>query len=116
MHHTSLRGAFMRGKSRLFSVLVSTSVSAVSQAQTAPNAEAPLEEIEVTASRISRSGFTAPTPTTTLGAEDRELRASTTVANLLNELPSIRPTAPSLTSQNTGIQAINLRGLNGANN
>ncbi len=108
----------MRRKSRLLSVLVSSGVSAVSYAQATSSADepAPLQEIEVTATRISRSGFTAPTPTTTLGAEDRELRASTTVANLLNELPSIRPTAPALTSQNTGIQAINLRGLNGANN
>jgi outer membrane receptor protein involved in Fe transport len=108
----------MKQKNRLLSVLVSTGVSAVSQAQTTPSAAepAPLQEIAVTATRISRSGFTAPTPTTTLGTEDRELRASTTIANLLNELPSIRPTAASLTSQNTGIQAINLRGLNGANN
>jgi iron complex outermembrane recepter protein len=98
--------------------LVSAGLSATVQAQVAAEADgAPvLEEIAVTATRISRSGFTAPTPTTTLGSEDRELRASSTVANLLNELPSIRPTAASLTSQNTGIQAINLRGLNGANN
>jgi outer membrane receptor protein involved in Fe transport len=107
----------MSGQRRLFAVLVSTGVSVAAQAQTVTGNEDPsIQVIEVTASRIARSGFTAPTPTTTLGSEDRELRATTTVANLLNELPSIRPTAPSLTSQNTGIQAINLRGLNGANN
>jgi hypothetical protein len=57
-------------------LIVSTGVSAVTQAQTGAPAEEPavLEEIEVTASRISRSGFTAPTPMTTLGGEDRELR------------------------------------------
>jgi outer membrane receptor protein involved in Fe transport len=103
---------------KAISVLLSAGFSASLQAQAPTTTDEPevLEEIAVTGTRISRSGFTAPTPTTTLGAEDRELRASTTVANLLNELPSIRPTAPSLTSQNTGIQAINLRGLNGTNN
>jgi outer membrane receptor protein involved in Fe transport len=76
----------------------------------------PIAEVAVTATRIERSGFTAPTPTTTLGSEDRELHASPNIADLLNDLPSVRPAAPALTSQNTGIQAINLRGLNGANN
>src|SRR5581483_217746 len=83
-------------------VLSSAGTPAISGAQEpepAATDPAPLAEIAVTATRISRSGFTAPTPTTTLGSEDRELRASTTVANLLNELPSIRPTAPALTSQ-----------------
>ena len=108
----------MRGKIRIVSGFVSAAVAAAAHAQiaTSDDAQSELQVIEVTATRISRSGFTAPTPTTTLGSEDRELRASTTVAALLNELPSIRPAAASLTSQNTGIQAINLRGLNGANN
>jgi iron complex outermembrane recepter protein len=88
----------------------------MAQSDQAPNASLALEEVSVTATRISRSGFTAPTPLTIIGSEDRELRAATSVASLLNELPSIRPTAASLTSQNTGIQAINLRGLNGAIN
>lgn len=105
------------GTSRLLTALVSSGFSAASMAQTAPPAEdQEVEVISVTATRISRSGFSAPTPTTTLGSEDREVRATSTVADLLNELPSIRPVAPALTSQNTGIQAINLRGLNGANN
>lgn len=98
--------------------LVAVGFSNVCAAQSEQGAGAglTLEEISVTATRISRSGFTAPTPLTIVGIEDRELRATANVASLLNELPSIRPTAAALTSQNTGIQAINLRGLNGVNN
>src|SRR5687768_4878387 len=98
-------------------VLAAVSVPTLALAQEQPaSGSEPMAEVAVTASRIERSGFTAPTPTTTLGAEDRELRATVNVAALLNELPSVRPAAASLTSQNTGIQAINLRGLNGNNN
>jgi len=99
------------------SVLAAVTLSNVCAAQEERTADPePIAEIAITASRIERSGFTAPTPTTTLGVEDRELRATVNVASLLNELPSVRPASASLTSQNTGIQAINLRGLNGANN
>lgn len=97
-------------------VLAATGLSSVAIAQESTDDDLLLPEITVTASRIQRSGFTAPTPLTTLGVEDRELRASANIASLLNELPSVKPAAGALTSQNTGIQAINLRGLNGAGN
>jgi outer membrane receptor protein involved in Fe transport len=95
---------------------VSVPTLGLAQERQASDAEPAMAEIAVTATRIQRSGFTAPTPTTLLGSEDRELRATVNVAALLNELPSVRPAAAALTSQNTGIQAINLRGLNGNNN
>jgi outer membrane receptor protein involved in Fe transport len=102
----------------MIGLLTAASVSGVCSAQEQPptDAGATVQEVSVTASRIERSGFTAPTPMTTLGSEDRELRASPNIASLVNELPSVRPAAAALTSQNTGIQAINLRGLNGTNN
>ncbi|MEJ0034780.1 MAG: TonB-dependent receptor [Gammaproteobacteria bacterium] len=108
----------MRHSSKsMVGLLTVASVSGVCMAQEQqPDAGASVAEVTVTASRIERSGFTAPTPTTTLGSEDRELRASPNIASLVNELPSVRPAAAALTSQNTGIQAINLRGLNGTNN
>ncbi|MEJ1962271.1 MAG: TonB-dependent receptor [Gammaproteobacteria bacterium] len=96
--------------------VASASSVCLAQEQQPADAGAPVAEVAITASRIERSGFTAPTPTTTLGSEDRELRASPNIASLVNELPSVRPASAALTSQNTGIQAINLRGLNGTNN
>lgn len=109
----------MRHSSKsMVGLLTVASVSGVCMAQEQPATDvaSSVAEIVVTASRIERSGFTAPTPTTTLGSEDRELRASPNIASLVNELPSVRPASAQLTSQNTGIQAINLRGLNGTNN
>ncbi len=74
-----------------------------------------LEEVVVTASRIARSGFEAPTPVTIIDNETLERAAVTNVAEYLNELPAIRP---STTPGNTGISTtnagtffMNLRGL-----
>ncbi len=63
-----------------------------------------IEGVIVTASRIQASGFTAPTPTTVLGAAELSRRAATSVQETLLELPSIRPsTTPQSTSgQSTG--------------
>ena len=60
-------------------------------AATPSTAEPPSEDIVVTGSRIVRSGFSAPTPVTVLGAERVQQRAITNVADALNELPSFRP-------------------------
>lgn len=108
----------LEGSLGVCAVIAAISVPGVAAAQgrTSMEGGAVMEEVAVTATRIQRSGFTAPTPTTTLGSEDRELRAVTNISGLVNELPSVRPAAAALTSQNTGIQAINLRGLNGGNN
>ena len=81
------------------------------RAQSAPEPEA-TERVEVTASRISRIGFTAPTPTTSIGAADLDARASATATSVLFELPSVRPNSVAQgTSQNTGLTPINLRNL-----
>jgi iron complex outermembrane recepter protein len=51
-----------------------------------------LEEITVTATRVERSGFTAPTPTTMLDAEQLADRAYTNISDALNDIPSFRST------------------------
>ncbi|MEQ8205914.1 MAG: TonB-dependent receptor plug domain-containing protein, partial [Woeseia sp.] len=91
-------------------------LSAGAAAQTSGNSSGDtLEEVVVTASRIARSGFEAPTPVTVIGSETLERAAVTNVAEYLNELPAIRP---STTPGNTGISTtnagtffMNLRGL-----
>ncbi len=76
-----------------------------------------IEEVVVTASRVERSGFTAPTPTTVIGAEDFQRKAAVNVMDVLNEMPSFRPST-SLTAGNTAIEGrgqlfADLRGLGG---
>lgn len=55
-------------------------------------------EIVVTGSRIARSGFTAPTPVTTLGATEIETRAPSSMADVLATVPSFRMTNTPATS------------------
>jgi iron complex outermembrane recepter protein len=74
-----------------------------------------LEQISVTGSRIQRSGFTAPTPTTIVGSEEIQGQAAVTVSQALFNLPSMQPTTTaSYASAYTGGNYANLRGL-GAN-
>lgn len=75
---------------------------------------APMKDIVVTGSRIARAGFTAPTPTTVIGAEDLERKAVGNAAELLNTLPAFRASVtPSVTtvSQSIGANYLDLRGL-----
>lgn len=62
--------------------------------------------IIVTGSRVARSGFDAPTPTTVLTSEALDQRGLSNVGDFLNEIPSFRP---SVTNQ-TNTQTSNLSG------
>lgn len=80
----------------------------------APVAEpAPVASVVVSASRIDRAGYAAPTPTTTVGAATLEQRAVVNIGDVLNEMPAFRasstPSAGGI-GNNGSIQA-NLRGL-----
>jgi iron complex outermembrane receptor protein len=74
-----------------------------------------VQEVRVTASRVTRTGFDAPTPTTMVDADAIEQRGATNIAQVLNELPAFRGTTTSATN---GVRAIfpgsnyaDLRGL-----
>jgi iron complex outermembrane recepter protein len=80
---------------------------------------APLQEIVVTSSRIVREGYNAPTPTTVLDAEHILAAAPATLADYVNQLPSLVGSATPHTGitaagVNVGANLLNLRGL-GAN-
>jgi len=47
------------------------------------------EQVTVSASRIIRDGFQAPTPTTVVGADDIEAQAKPNIYNAIQELPSL---------------------------
>ena len=82
------------------------------QAPAAGENLAPLEEIAVTATRIQRSGFNAPTPTTIVGVEELEARSAVNVSNVLYEMPAVRAAASAtVATQNQGGNFISLRGL-----
>jgi len=92
--------------------------SAWAQAQDtkpAASADQPLDEIVVTGSRIERSGFNAPTPTTVLDNAQIERAAAPNIGQLVNELPEFQatntPASTTVSSQYAGQNNLNLRGL-----
>ncbi|MFA6117619.1 MAG: TonB-dependent receptor [Sphingomonas sp.] len=91
---------------------------AVAQAADAPaEAEAPTSDIVVTGSRVSRKGFEQPTPMTVLGQDVLQTRAPATIADALNQLPSVAGSvSPRSINNNTtggtaGANLLNLRNL-----
>ncbi|MDI1294878.1 MAG: hypothetical protein PSY12_03200, partial [bacterium] len=52
----------------------------------------PAGDIVVTGTRIARDGSSSPTPLTVVGADYLAARATSNVADALNELPSFRAT------------------------
>ncbi len=88
------------------------------EAAPAQTAQAPvLEEITVTATRIVRDGYEAPTPTTVIGVEQIEQAAQTNIADYVNQLPALAGSASVRTGNGGssggtgGISSSNLRNL-----
>jgi outer membrane receptor protein involved in Fe transport len=76
-----------------------------------------VETVEVSASRITTGGFSAPTPVTVLGASDIQAVAQPSIANALVELPALagsRTTTQGnagVSAGGNGIQTLGLRNL-----
>ena len=93
--------------------------TALEVASDAPDQAAPptSSDIIVTGSRIQSSGFTAPTPTTTIGAEQIAQNAQPNVFATIAQLPSLQgstgvTTGTNSTSSGTqGLSSFSLRGL-----
>ncbi|WP_343729859.1 TonB-dependent receptor plug domain-containing protein [Duganella sp.] len=95
---------------------------AAQDAQGAPAAatepEAKVDNVvTVSGSRISARGFTQPTPTTTLGADDLAKTAKPNLFNAIAELPALQGSTGRTTSTNStssgiqGLSSLSLRGL-----
>jgi outer membrane receptor protein involved in Fe transport len=74
------------------------------------------EEIVVTGSRLTRSGFTAPTPVTALSGAELQRNGDTNIGVALNRLPAFRPQNTPATqgftqSGGLAVQLLDLRGL-----
>ncbi len=96
------------------SMLAGISPAHAQSADAAPEAAASDSEIIVTGSRIQRSGFDAPTPTTVIGEAELALGNRPSIAQVLNDTPQFRASStPSTTPGNTnsGVSTADMRGL-----
>jgi outer membrane receptor protein involved in Fe transport len=89
---------------------------AEADAPAAPSDQASSAEIVVTGSRIARTGFSAPTPVTTVGRDRLSDLAASNIGDVLTQLPSFRASSsPSATQTNpgntVGSRVLELRGL-----
>jgi iron complex outermembrane receptor protein len=112
---TQLRGATLKSllMTSVGALGLAVTLPAVAQAQAAVGGDQ-VGEVVVTASRVERKGFVAPSPTTVLGQKDIELRAPSSVVALVNEVPSFRPSNTSISRpafQGSASVAVDLRGL-----
>ncbi len=91
--------------------------AAAAQAPAAAPTDNPLDTVVVTASRVSREGFNAPTPTTVIGQQQIEARAFTNITDAINETPVFRASSGPAANQRgggqSGTSSLDLRGLNG---
>jgi len=74
------------------------------------------DEIVVTGTRIERPALSAPSPVTSIGAEDISRAGETNLTDLLNDVPSLvgsqdNGDATNLAVGTTGLQLLNLRNL-----
>jgi outer membrane receptor protein involved in Fe transport len=108
-----------RGSSRataLFCGLTAAATSSIVSAQQAtPTEDKNLDEVVVTGSRIARPNLESPVPVTTVSAAELYETGSTSVGDLLNDLPSLRSTFSQSNSSRflgtTGLNLLDLRGL-----
>src|ERR1700744_6039629 len=79
--------------------------------------EASVEQVVVSSTRITRSGYDAPTPKTVVGAEDIAKNAEPNVFTTLNQLPELAGSAATTTGTTSssagtnGRSTLNLRSL-----
>lgn len=98
--------------------LVSVSGAALMTFSTAAYAQdATVEEVVVTATRLTASGFTAPTPTTVLGTEEIAQQAKPNIFNAIAQLPSLQGSTGAgsgnggTSGGTNGLSSFNMRGL-----
>ena len=89
--------------------------SSLASAQAAPAEDAVLDEVVVTGSRIARPNLESAVPVTTVSASELYETGSTSVGDLLNDLPALRSTFSQSNSSRflgtTGLNLLDLRGL-----
>jgi iron complex outermembrane recepter protein len=122
-HPFSDRRALTIGASALaLTVALASATTAAAQAASgatstdaAGAASGSVAEVVVTASRVDRAGFEAPTPTTVIGQTELHLAARANIAAVLDDLPQVKdtfnPTNTTRSAVLSGEQSVDLRGL-----
>jgi outer membrane receptor protein involved in Fe transport len=107
-----------RGLRRAVALLCGVSAAAMSPTLLAQDQAGPdknIDEVVVTGSRIARPNLESPVPVTTVTAEELFETGSTSVGDLLNDLPALRSTFSQSNSSRflgtTGLNLLDLRGL-----
>jgi outer membrane receptor protein involved in Fe transport len=107
-----------RGDSRATAVLCAIPASLISMlaiSQEQNGDQKPIDEVVVTGSRIARPNLESPVPVTTVTAAEIFETGSTSVGDLLNDLPALRSTFSQSNSSRflgtTGLNLLDLRGL-----
>ncbi|MEJ0086092.1 MAG: TonB-dependent receptor [Pseudomonadota bacterium] len=107
-----------RGLRRALSLLCGVTAAATTSivsAQSTPPDDAALDEVVVTGSRIARPNLESAVPVTTVSASELYETGSTSVGDLLNDLPALRSTFSQSNSSRflgtTGLNLLDLRGL-----
>jgi len=104
-------------------ILLAGALGAISTTTFAAEAAAEsdaLEQVVVTGTRLGQTGFSTPTPVTTIDGNAMQDQGITNVGVAVNQLPSFRATTTPTTngwgSFNVGAQILNLRGLGTSRN
>jgi iron complex outermembrane recepter protein len=108
-HHQD--GALLRVFAR--ACVLSTCAAGLAHAQETP--QEPEQQVVITGSRISRSGFDTPSPVTMMGEDELRSLSVTNIGAAVSQLPAFRassnPTTNGFGSFNVGAQIVNLRAL-----
>ena len=116
----AMRESYLR--TAALSVLVAAAAVGQAQAQVSSAVEpspepeaAQVSDIVVTGSRVNRTGFDAPTPTTVLSSEEMQQRGSAQIGEFLTEAPAFRatqtPQSNPQSARGAGQYFADLRGL-----
>jgi outer membrane receptor protein involved in Fe transport len=107
-----------RGLRRAITLLcgvTAATTGSLARGQSAQASELPIEEVVVTGSRIARPNLESAVPVTTVSAQELYETGSTSVGDLLNDLPALRSTFSQSNSSRflgtTGLNLLDLRGL-----
>jgi outer membrane receptor protein involved in Fe transport len=96
-------------------VALTAGVGSIAKAQEpAAAAATPIEEVQVTGSRLRRDGMYTPTPVTTVGSDEIAKMAPTLIMDALSQLPQFRGNDLSYTGSifdTAGENSLNLRGI-----
>jgi outer membrane receptor protein involved in Fe transport len=95
----------------LAALLAAAGTTAAAQTASAGPGATNVEEVVVTATRVAREGYTAPTPTTSLSRDLLEAQAPVVISDVLYQIPSVRPSPNNTSTSQASGNYVNLRGF-----